>query len=633
MNAAIATILGPLAAAALILVGRRWSGPIAVLGAAVGLAGGGVTAAAVAAGARPAATMPGLPGLPLRLVVDPLGALLATVVASVGLVVLVYATGYMVAERDQPRFFAAMSLFVAAMQTLVLAGDWLLFLAAWELIGLASYLLIGFWFERPGVGAAASRAFATTRAADTGLYTGIFALVTAAGTTEIAATQHLSGAVAAVAGIAFLLAAMGKSAQIPLQGWLLDAMAGPTPVSALLHSATLVVAGVVLLIRADPLLSPEVRLAIGIAGGATAVVTGLMAVAQGDVKRLLAASTSSQLGLMLLALGAGSVPAAVIHLVANAATKSALFLGAGIFQHARGSTAFADLAGVGRGYRRVFAAVATAGLALAGIPPLAGFWSKDAIIAATLHAPTAWLFTPLALAGTLLTGVYVARMLRLLWGTAADARSEDHPLGTTGAAVTMDAALVILVLLAATLGLAFPIIGRLLGVDIPEAASAVTLGLGAAGVGLAAGALLPAERLLGSLVAPARRGFRVDGGVDRLVVGPATALGRALDRTDRSLHRGVLAVGEGAVVVARSSRAVDAGVQAVVAGTGQVALDLAAAAHLVDAAGIDRLIADLVTSTRRLGEHARRLQTGLVHRELLVAAAGTAIVVVLLLLL
>ena len=630
MSVVATIVLGPLLAAAAILLIRRWAAALAFTGALVGLAAAGQTLTLVEDGAPLAAEAPGLPGLPLRMAVDPLAALLATVVAAVGFLVLVYAAGYMREERDQGRFYAAMAFFVAAMQMLVLAGDWLLFLAGWELIGLASYLLIGFWFERPAAAAAATRAFTTTRAADVGLYVGIFALTAAAGTTEIAATLTVGGTAATLAGLAFLVAAMGKSAQAPLQGWLLDAMAGPTPVSALLHAATLVVAGVVLLTRASPLLPDGVRLLVGIVGGVTAVVTGVTAVAQGDLKRLLAASTSSQLGLMLLAIGAGSVGAAVVHLVANAAMKSALFLGAGVFQHARGSTAFAALAGVGRERRLAFIAVVVAGLALAGVPPLAGFWSKDAVIAAALDAPARALLLPLAWLGSAMTGVYVARFLRLLW-EPVEPRRHEHRRDDPGR-VWMGLGLAALAVLAAVLGLAAAPIGELLGTEIPENVLAVALGLLAAAIGLAAGWFVTAARLLGPAYGLARDGFRVDGGLDELVVRPALAWARAGDRLDRAIHAIVLGVGSRALVVAAAAWRVDSRIHDGVEGVGAAAMSVARASRFSDEAGIERWIADLVEGTRRLGARARLLQSGLVHRELLVAVGATAVVLLLVLL-
>ncbi|MBA3416980.1 MAG: NADH-quinone oxidoreductase subunit L, partial [Chloroflexia bacterium] len=404
MTLAALTILGPLAAAALILLVRRGAPALALLGTGTALFGALFTLVRVAGGGRYSATLPGLPDLPLGLVVEPLTAVLAAFVSVVSFFVMVYAVGY-TAEEDRVRFFAGMAFFAAAMQALVIAGDWVLLLAAWEVMGFLSFLLIGFYYERPGVGAAATRAFLYTRTADLGLYVAVFVLISQSGTSDISRTLDVGGPAAVAAGLLLLLAAAGKSAQTPLQGWLQGAMAGPTPVSALLHSATLVAAGAILLIRTSPLLPSTVLLVVGTLGGVTALVSGLIAVAEGDLKRLLAASTSSQYGFMLLAVGAGSPIAATVHLIAHAAMKSSLFLGAGVFQRARGSTAFADLRGAGRERRWTFAGFALAGLALAGVPPLAGFFSKDAILAAVFASLHVWLLAPLALAGTFLTAV------------------------------------------------------------------------------------------------------------------------------------------------------------------------------------------------------------------------------------
>jgi len=610
MTVAAPTILGPLVAALLILLVRCGAPALALLGAGTGLAGALATVAGVAGGARYEATLPGLPGLPLRLVADPLSAVLVAVVAAVAFLVLVYAVGYMKDEAGLPRFYAGMSFFVAAMQALVLAGDWVLLLAAWELIGLSSYLLIGFYLERPASVSGATRAFLYTRSADLGLYVGIFVLVAASGTTEIRATLDAEGPAALAAGLLLLVAAAGKSAQTPLQGWLADAMAGPTPVSALLHSATLVAAGAILMIRAFPLLPDAALLAVGLLGGITAVVTGAIALAQGDLKRLLAASTSSQYGLMLLAVGAGAPVAAVAHLVAHAAIKSALFLGAGIFQHARHSTELADLRGVGRERRRTFLAFAVAGLALAGIPPLSGFFSKEAIVAASFESSYALLFAPLALLGTLLTGAYVARAARVLWRGEHEGTPEGEPLA---GARWMGTGLAALVALAVVLGVVLAPLGGLLGAELPGFGLSVLLGLApvmglaAALLGLLVGWLVPAGRLLGPLLRPAERGFRVGGGFDGLVARPALALARASARFDDGVVHGA------------------------VRAFGHFGLAVAGATRLADDSGIDGLIGGLVRGTRALGGRARALQTGLVHKELLLAAAGTALIFVLVL--
>jgi NADH-quinone oxidoreductase subunit L len=598
MTAAYMTILGPLSAASLALVLRRAPAMLALLGTLVGLVGASLTLAGVAGGARYGPSLPGLPGLPLRLAVEPLTAVLSVLVAVVGFLVMVYAVGYIGGEEGRVRFFAQMSFFVAAMQTVVLAGDWVLLLAAWELIGFSSYLLIGFYLQRAEAAAGATRAFLYTRSADLGLYVAIFVLVASTGTSEIAFTLGAGGAVASIAGLALLVAAAGKSAQAPFYGWLQDAMAGPTPVSALLHSATLVAAGAILMIRTYPLLPPGVLLAVGLLGGLTALIAGLVALAQRDLKRLLAASTSSQYGFMLLALGAGVPFAAVAYLIAHAAIKCSLFLGAGVFQQARGSTDLDDLGGVARERRWTFAGFAVAGLALAGIPPLSGFWSKDAVLAASFEGKYTGLLAPLALAGTLLTGVYVARALRLLW------RGDGHGSAVAGAG-WMGAGLAGLVILAATLGLVLQPLAQLLGTQPPNGLLVAAIGLLSAVAGLFLGWLVPAGRLLGPLHSPAERGFRVGGGFHGLVARPALAVARGADAFDGGIHAGVL-------------------------GAGRLGLAVAGVARRFDERGIDGLIAALVGGTRSLGARARTLQSGLVHKELLLAVVGGAVIFVLL---
>ncbi len=625
MMVAALVILGPLVAAILILTIRRGAAAFALGGAAVAAGGALVTLGRVVAGGRYAATLPGLPGLPLRLLVDPLAAVLAAVVAIVALLVLVYAVGYMSGEGGQVRFYAGMSFFAGAMATLVLAGDWLLLLVAWELIGLASYLLIGFWFERPGVPGAATRAFLTTRAADLGLYLGVFTLIGASGTSAIAPTLAVGGAAGTVAALLLALAALGKAGQVPFHGWLQDAMAGPTPVSALLHSATLVAAGAILLIRATPLLHGPVLLIVGLAGGLTALLTGLTALAQGDLKRLLAASTSSQLGFMFLALGAGSPGAAVAHLVAHAAMKSALFLGAGVFQHARGSTAFAELGGAGRRHPRVYAGFVVAGLALAGVPPLAGFWSKDAILAATFASPYAAILAPLALLGTVLTGGYVARALRLLWRGVGQ---EERIAGLDWMGVGLAA----LAALAVTLGLALRPLGAMLAIEIPEGLGSSSAGLVAAFAGLAFGWSAWSDRFLGSAHAWAARGFRLGGGFVEFVVRPTLALARAVGVLDGRIDAAVRRVGRGALAVAGATGATERRDHATVEALGRTALTLAARSRRTDERDIDGLIAGLVRGTRDLAGRVRRLQTGLIHRELALTVGGVVLLLALLLL-
>ncbi len=599
MSVAALAILNPLMAAAAILLIRRGASVFAVTGAGLGLIAAIYTLSEVAGGARLSTTLPGLPDLPLILVATPLAATLSTLVAVVSFFIIVYAVGYMKGERDKARFFAGMSFFAAAMQTLVLAGDWVLLLASWELIGLASYLLIGFWHDRPEARRAATRAFLYTRTADLGLYAAIFILVTQTNSTDISRTLDIGGAAALVAGLFLLLAAAGKSAQTPLSGWLSDAMAGPTPVSALLHSATLVAAGAILLIRAFPLFTPDALLVIGLLGGATAIIAGLTAISEVDLKRLLAASTSAQYGFMLLAIGAGSPAAATVHLAAHAAMKSSLFLGAGIFQHARGSTAFDDLGGAGRERRWTFLAFAISGLALGGAPPLSGFFSKDAVIAASFDSQYALLLGPLALIATLLTGVYVGRALVILWRGKGDGES------VVGVG-WMGAGLAALAVFAVLLGPALFPLARFLGAGLPGGLFVAALGLAVGLAGLAAGWRVDIGRVLGEpLRGFAETGFRIGDGFDGFVARPAMSFAKALDGVDRGIHAGALSVGAATLSIANLSR-------------------------FADERGIDGFIAMLVHGARKLGGRARTLQSGLVHKELLLAVVGIAVILALL---
>lgn len=600
MSPLAVVMLAPLSAAALILCVRRASAALALLGVGIALVASLWLLANAFEGSYRTLILPGLPGMPLLLLSNPLSTLLSVMVSIVGSFVLVYAVGYMQKDPEKPRFFAIMLFFIAAMQTLVLAGDWILLLAAWELIGFSSYLLIGFWYRRSGVSVAALRAFLYTRTADLGLYIAVFILIAATGSSEIAATWPTGSHAALVAALFLLVAAMGKSAQIPLHDWLMRAMAGPTPVSALLHSATLVAAGAILLIRISPLLPPDALFAIGVVGGATTVVTGLIALAEHDLKRLLAASTSSQYGLMLVAVGAGVPLAALFLLLAHAAIKGALFLGAGVFQHSRQSTRLQDVKGAGRDHPLVFAGFALAALALAGIPPLSGFFAKDAVIASALSSNHVVVLGSLALAGTVLTGAYMARALRILW------RGERHQRQVAGL-TWMGAALAGLVVLAAGLSLAFPSIETLLRNRLAESAAAQVAGLSAAVTGLLLGWFVGGQRLLGPLAPWARRSFAIAGGMDAWVARPAMGLAQACERLEHALFLGVLA-------------------------TGRFALATGRAARISDERGIDGMIFALVRGTLSMGKRARTLQSGLVHRELAVTIAGVALIFAMLIL-
>ncbi len=611
------TLLSPLLAGLAIFALRRAPEALALAGAALGLAG----ALGLLATGGAQAVLPGLPDMPLRLNATPLTAVLALLVATVAGFVLVYAKGYMAKDPEKPRFFGTMLLFVTAMQGLVLAGDWMMLLAAWEMIGFASYLLIGFWHSREGVASAATRAFIYTRSADLGLYLGAFLLIGVAGTSEISATLATTGTSALIAGLLLLVAAMGKSAQVPLQDWLQRAMAGPTPVSALLHSATLVAAGAILLIRVAPMLPGGALLAVGIVGGVTAVVTGLIALAERDLKRLLAASTSSQYGLMLVAVGAGAPIAALLHLIAHAAIKSSLFLGAGVFQHDRASTAMEAVAGAGRARPGIFAGFALAALALAGIPPLAGFFSKDAIIAAALASPSAPWLVPLTLAGSVLTGAYMGRALRVLWQGDPGPAPKPIPLMAAGMAA--------LVALAVVLGATFGPLERMLGAEMAKAGlTAAALGLAAALSGLALGWLVPAAHLLRGMLPWVERGFVTAGGMDGLVLHPALACAAACERLEQALLSFVRGIGKTALGLTTFIAVVERWLYNAVLAIGRVNLSLGQFAQRTDGDGIDAAIFGLVRRTVETGSRARRLQSGFIHRELAITTVGIAIVIV-----
>lgn len=389
-------LLPLVAAAAALGLGRRlpWGGGELILGAvALSLAG----LALMPSGAAASTTWFESGGyrLTVGLAATPLTYFVAVVVAGVAFCVGLYSLGYMAGRDDRPRFFAELGLFVGAMLTLVLSSSLVLLFAAWEMVGLASFLLIGFEHTEPAAGAAA-KAFLMTRIGDVGLLLGWLLALAAVGTTDIDALvgavesgRIASGAVTLMA-LLMLAGAVGKSAQLPLSAWLPDAMVGPTPVSALLHSATMVAAGVFLVLRLDPVFAaaPLARDALFWVGAATALVAGLIATAEADLKRVLAWSTCSQLGEMMIALGLGGPRAATFHLAAHAAFKSTLFLAAGVVQERMGTRAFDRLGGLARTLPVAGAAFLVAALALAGMPPLSGFWSEEAILAvASGHGP------------------------------------------------------------------------------------------------------------------------------------------------------------------------------------------------------------------------------------------------------
>jgi NADH-quinone oxidoreductase subunit L len=363
----------------------------------------------------------------IALTLDPLSLVMVLVVTVVGFLIHLYSLEYMAEDEGFSRFFAYMNLFVAAMLVLVLADDLLLLYLGWEGVGLCSFLLIGFWYRQRETVLAARKAFVVTRLGDAAMAVGLFLLLSELGTLRIsevlarAPQVWAEGSGTAIAAAALLLGgALGKSAQLPLQTWLPDAMAGPTPVSALIHAATMVTAGVYLIARMSDLflLAPPVMTAVAVIGAATLLVGGLSALAQRDIKRVLAYSTISQLGYMFLVLGVGAPIAAVFHLATHAFFKALLFLGAGAVILALGHEQdIFRMGGLRRRLPLLYWTFLIGAAALAGLPLVsAGFYSKDLILfeayASALGSPWLW---AAALIGALVTAFYAFRLVFLVF--------------------------------------------------------------------------------------------------------------------------------------------------------------------------------------------------------------------------
>src|SRR6202042_1516316 len=359
-------------------------------------------------------------------VLDPLAAVMLVMVTFVGLLIFIYNVAYMHHDENFTRFFCFLSLFAGAMLGLLIANSLLLLFMCWEVVGLTSYLLIGFWYERPSAAAAAKKAFITTRVGDLGLLLGMVWLYGQTGTLlfydggagcmEQGPLSLLTAKTLTGIELLIFCGAVGKSGQLPLHVWLPDAMEGPTPVSALIHAATMVAAGVYLVARVYPLMSVPGSAALQVVawvGALTAIFAAVVAVAQDDIKRILAYSTVSQLGYMMLGLGVGGVSVGVFHLIAHAFFKALLFLGAGSVIHGlMGEQDIREMGGVRKWMPITFAAYAVVTLALCGFPLFfSGFWSKDAI----LHAAYGWHISRvpfyLGAIGALLTAFYMTRQV------------------------------------------------------------------------------------------------------------------------------------------------------------------------------------------------------------------------------
>ena len=362
----------------------------------------------------------------MQILVDPVSLAMMLIITGVGGLIVWYSIGYMKGEDEERRYFAYMALFVFSMLMLVMGGNLLLLLVGWGLVGLASYLLIGFYHDRPQAIAAAKKAFLMNAIGDAAMALGLFLLIAKTGSLDFSTTfaaassGELSSSTANLVALGLLAGAIAKSAQLPLHTWLPDAMEGPTPVSALIHAATMVTAGVYLIVRTHAIFeaAPNVQHLSAILGGVTIIVAGVIALVQWDIKRVIAYSTMSQIGYMFLAAGIGSYGYAMFHLFTHAFFKALLFLAAGVIIHQlAGEQDMRKMGGLKSVMPYTHAIFLMGALALAGIPPLSGFWSKDGIIAAALAdgGVLGVTLATLALVGALLTGAYTFRLYYLVF--------------------------------------------------------------------------------------------------------------------------------------------------------------------------------------------------------------------------
>lgn len=370
----------------------------------------------------------------LDLLYDPLSALFLLLITGVGALIHLYSVGYMAHDERRSRFFAYLNLFVAAMLMLILSENYVGLFLGWEGVGLASYLLIGFWQHKPSAAAAAKKAFVINRVGDMGLGLAIFLLFVTFGTTSFSGISALSGGASETTlnwiGVLLLVGACGKSAQVPLQAWLLDAMEGPTPVSALIHAATMVTAGVYLVVRSNFIfeLAPTAQTAVVIVATVTLLWGAIIGCAKDDIKKGLAGSTMSQIGYMMLGAGLGvaGYAFAIFHLLAHGFFKANMFLGAGSVMHAMDDDVdMRHYGALNKALPITFLTFAIGFLAIIGFPPFSGFWSKDKIIeTALVENPVVGIC---ALLGAGITGFYMTRMMLMTWFTQKRWAQDVHP--------------------------------------------------------------------------------------------------------------------------------------------------------------------------------------------------------------
>lgn len=581
---------------------------------AVGTAVAALGLAVAVAFEHPRVEAPLLEGLPAGLAVDGLSRLMVVTVTAVTAAVLLFSVADIGPDEARARFFGLMLLFGGAMLTTVTATTLQVLLMAWEAMGATSWALIGYWWRDPERGHAANTAFLTTRAADLGLYLAAGAALASGQVGSLALDElaDATGAWSAVITAGVIVAAFGKSAQLPFSFWLSRAMQGPSPVSALLHSATMVVAGAYLLLRLEPLLAQSGwgGPVVAWTGAVTAVVLGLVAVAQTDLKQLLAASTCAQIGFMVLAAGAGAVTGGTLQLMAHAAAKSLAFLVAGAWLTTLGTKSLPALRGAARRHRTAGITFSVAALALAGVPPLALWAAKDVLLVGALEDNTALYLV--GLAGTVISAVYSAKALWFVWQPAPvpEEREEPLPYATRLPLVTLAVAC------AALTVMSFPpvrdAVERVLGGGgQPEPHAWELILSGALAIAVVAFVWMRGPQLLappGRITAWASDWLRLESAARALLVDPVMRLAGALAAfDDRVLDRAFEGTARSSVRLARWADA--------------------RAEQLVDGA-----VEGVAGGARALGRWARRPQTGQLHQYLAQAVAAFTVLAVVLVL-
>jgi len=651
VNVAWLIPLFPLAGATfLLLVGKRAgkaAGPLATLMMVASFVTGLVTFVQVSH--RPAGErsfikpiydwiVSGSFGVSLDLRIDPLSLVMILVVTGVGALIHLYSVGYMHDDPRYPRYFAYLNLFAFSMLLLVLANNFLVLYAGWELVGLCSYLLIGFWFERPSASSAAKKAFITNRVGDLGFAIGVVLIFVSFGSLDYDAVFSQIGslgggsATATAIGLLLLAGAAGKSAQIPLHVWLPDAMEGPTPVSALIHAATMVTAGVYMVARSHAIFEASASVGDVVAwiGLATALMAAYIAFVQDDIKRVLAYSTISQLGFMFVGVGVGAYTAGVFHLVTHAFFKALLFLGAGAVMHSlAGETDLTKMGGLARKIPFTATVMIAGWLAIIGFPGTSGFFSKDQILEGA-YASGHTVIWVLLLAATAGTGFYMSRLIFLTFFGKSRVEAHQHPHESPPVMAFPLGVLAALALVGGLLGLS-PHGGRIQQFLAPTAetfaitvrsdlASGTQTEHSAEGHSVLPGAVLPPapEERESGLSPLALSAIATTAGLAGVAVAGYMYLG-AFDWQRRRQRAGL------AWRAARNRLYIDSFYEFLFTSVGKlVAVTLA---FVVDAKWIDGVVNNVGRGMTLLSGTVRKVQTGLVRTYALGVLAGTVVLI------